>query len=80
METDYSKRELDGQFASLKQVILDVTHHQNEKLDRIEEQVKRTNGRVTRLEFWRESVMAKVAGVVASITVGWIILKEIISK
>lgn len=80
METDYSKRELDTQFLSLKRVILDVTAHQNEKLDRIEQQVIKTNGRVTKLEFWKESVMSKVAGVVASITVGWILLKEFIFK
>jgi len=80
MDKPYGNRELDNQFRSLKDLILDVTQHQNEKLDRIEQQVMKTNGRVTKLEFWKESIMAKVAGVVGSITVGWILIKEFFLK
>lgn len=69
MPQDYSNREIDFKFEQ----ILSILHE-------IKEQTTKTNGRVTRLEFWKESVMAKVAGVVGSITVGWVIIKEFIMK
>lgn len=66
---DYSNRELDTKF----QQIMDG-------IARIEEQTTKTNGRVTKLEFWKESIMAKIAGVVGSITVGWVVIKEFLIK
>lgn len=69
MPEDYTNREIDRMFGEIMSLLTDI-----------KEQTTKTNGRVTRLEFWKESVMAKVAGVIGSITVGWIILKEIISK
>lgn len=46
-------------------------------LARVEAQVVKTNGRVTVLEMWRESLMAKIAGIIAAISVLWILFKEI---
>ena len=46
-------------------------------LQRVEAQVVKTNGRVTVLEMWRESLMAKMAGVIAAISVLWIAFKEL---
>lgn len=69
MPEDYTNREIDRMFGEIMSLLTDI-----------KEQTTKTNGRVTRLEFWKESVMSKVAGVIGSITVGWIILKEIISK
>lgn len=68
-ETDYSNRELDKMFIN----IMDTLH-------RIEEQTTKTNGRVTRLEFWKESFTAKIAGVIATISIVWIAVKEFIFK
>ena len=47
-------------------------------LERVEAQVVKTNGRVTLLEMWKEGLMAKIAGVIATISFVWIALKEII--
>lgn len=48
-ELNYSKRELDYYFKEIK----DTLHEQNKVLGRIETQVLKTNGRVSKLEFWR---------------------------
>lgn len=69
MPEDYTNREIDRMFGEIMSLLTDI-----------KEQTTKTNGRVTRLEFWKESVMAKVAGVIGSITVGWILLKEFIFK
>lgn len=45
-DKDYSKREIDV-----------LIHDMKEQLDRIENQVVKTNGRVTRLEFWKASLI-----------------------
>ena len=47
-------------------------------LERVEAQVVKTNGRVTLLEMWKEGFMAKVAGIIATISFVWIAFKEII--
>lgn len=47
-------------------------------LERVEAQVVKTNGRVTLLEMWKEGLMAKIAGVIATISFVWIAFKEII--
>ena len=47
-------------------------------LERVEAQVVKTNGRVTLLEMWKEGLMAKVTGVIAAVTVLWVVFKEII--
>jgi hypothetical protein len=47
-------------------------------LERVEAQVIKTNGRVTLLEMWKEGLMAKIAGVIATISFVWIAFKEII--
>lgn len=49
-------------------------------LERVEAQVVKTNGRVTVLEMWRESFMAKIAGVLAAISIVWVAFKEFILK
>ena len=68
-EIDYTNRELDSKFS----LIMEALH-------RIEEQTTKTNGRVTRLEFWKEGLMAKVAGVMATVGVAWIFIKEAVLK
>ena len=69
MSEPYTNRELDVKFEQIVQL-----------LHEIKEQTTKTNGRVTKLEFWKESIMAKIAGVVGSITVGWVIIKEFLIK
>lgn len=41
---------------------------QKTTLEKIYEQTKLTNARVTKLEMWRESVIGKVAGIAAAIS------------
>ena len=50
MEAEYSKRELDSHFGDVK-----------ESLDRIEAQVVKTNGRVSKLEIWRGYIAGALA-------------------
>lgn len=80
MEADYSKRELDTHFQSLETLIKSLTEHQNIKLDRIETQVLKTNGRVSALEKWKDSVMAKWSALVAGIVILWTLTKEFLFK
>lgn len=68
-EPDYSNREIDKMFTDIMAT-----------LHRIEEQVVKTNGRVNALEIWQKTLMAKLAGVFASISVGWVVAKEFIFK
>lgn len=51
-DSNYSKRELDHYFGDIKETL----RNQNEILARIETQVLKTNGRVNRLEFWRNAI------------------------
>jgi len=48
-EQNYSKRELDHFLKEIREIL----DKQNEMLARIETQVLKTNGRVSKLEFWR---------------------------
>ena len=48
-EQNYSKRELDHYFGEIKETL----EKQNIILERIEGQTTKTNGRVSKLEFWR---------------------------
>jgi len=67
LETSLSNRELEHYFKDIK-----VT------LDRIEAQVIKTNGRVTLLEFWKESLMAKLSVVLLVLGGLWaIIIKKV---
>jgi hypothetical protein len=68
-EPDYTNRELDRMFKD----IMDTLY-------RIEEQTTKTNGRVTRLEFWKEGFTAKIAGIVGKISIVWLLLKQFILK
>jgi len=68
-EPDYSNREIDRMFQEIKVLLMDI-----------KEQTTKTNGRVTKLEFWKEGLMAKLTGIVATISVGWILVKEFIFK
>lgn len=68
-EQDYTNREINHMFHEIK-----------ETLGRIETQVIKTNGRVSALEIWKESIMAKVAGVTSAVAIGWVLLKEFIIK
>lgn len=67
MEEEYTNRELDAKFEGI-----------HEKLDLILAQTTKTNGRVTTLEFWRESLMAKIAGVVATFGIVWMAFKTFV--
>jgi hypothetical protein len=66
---EYTNRELDSKFEQIMII-----------LQRIEDQTTKTNGRVTRLEFWREGLMARVAGIIGTVTVAWIVLKQLLIK
>ena len=69
MPNDYSNREIETMFQDIKDTLV-----------RIENQVIKTNGRVTTLELWKEGLMAKLSGVIASITILWVAVKEFILK
>lgn len=47
-------------------------------LERVETQVIKTNGRVSALEIWKEGFVAKLAGILGTISVAWVIIKEVI--
>lgn len=68
-EIDYTNRELDSKF----NLIMEILH-------RIEKQTTKTNGRVSKLEMWKEGFMAKITGIVATVGILWIIIKEVILK
>lgn len=51
-EINYSKRELDYFMKEIKETL----ELQNKMLARIETQVLKTNGRVNKLEFWRNAI------------------------
>lgn len=76
MDKDYSNREIDMMFRETKESLAELKNI----LLEIKEQTTKTNGRVTRLEFWKEGLTAKVSGIVASITIAWILLKQFIFK
>lgn len=52
VEKNYSKRELDTAITAIK----DHLTKQDETLSRIEMQTTKTNGRVNKLEYWRNAV------------------------
>ena len=68
-ESDYSNREIDRMFQEIKVLLMDI-----------KEQTTKTNGRVTKLELWKEGLMAKLTGIVVTISVVWILIKEFIFK
>lgn len=69
MPNDYSNRELDSKFEQIMEI-----------LHRIETQVMKTNGRVTALELWKEGVIAKFTGVIATLSILWVGIKEFIFR
>lgn len=67
LESSLSNRELEHYFKDIKT-----------SLERIEAQVIKTNGRVTLLEFWKESLMAKLSVVLLVLGGLWaIIIKKV---
>lgn len=74
MQPDFSNREIEH----FMQEIKDSLKFQDKILGEIKEQVKLTNGRVTRLEFWKEGLIAKFTGVIATISVLWVLIKEFV--
>lgn len=62
---DFTNNEINLMFKEIKTI-----------LERVEAQVVKTNGRVTLLEMWKEGFMAKITGVIAAITVLWVVIKE----
>lgn len=76
MKADYSNRELDLMFKEIMTVLTDI-----------KEQTTRTNGKVLKLEeemkgiqLWKASFVAKIGGILASISVGWVVVKEFVLK
>ncbi len=69
MTEDYSNREIDRMFGEIMTLLNDI-----------KEQTTKTNGRVSKLELWKEGFMAKLAGVVGSISVAWVVVKEFVIK
>ncbi len=63
-DSNYSKRELDHYFGDIKETL----GKQNIILARIEAQTTRTNGRVSKLEFWRNALIWAF-GVLLTITI-----------
>ena len=51
-ESNYSKRELDHYFGDIRSTL----EKQNVLLEEIKTQTLKTNGRVNRLEFWRNAI------------------------
>lgn len=74
MDKDYTKREIEHFFREITEAL----KRQDGFLLEIRSEVKKTNDRVSVLEFWRESFMAKIAASVAAISVGWVLFKEFI--
>lgn len=68
-EVEYSNREIDAKFDKIM-----------ETLHRIEAQTIKTNGRVSRLEIWKETLVAKASGVAATFGILWVVIKEFILK
>lgn len=66
-EPEYSNREIDRMFTEIKELLISI-----------KTQTTETNGRVTRLEYWKEGVMAKFTGIIATIGVLWVVVKETI--
>lgn len=74
MDNDYTKREIEHLFKEITEAL----KRQDVFLIEIRSEVKKTNERVSLLEFWRESLMAKIAGLIAAISIGWVLFKEFI--
>ena len=53
----------------IKEFIRDMRDEHNRKLDRIEEQTTKTNGRVSRLEMWRERATGYTMAISAVVSV-----------
>lgn len=68
-DNDYTNREIDRMFQEIVTLLQDI-----------KEQTTKTNGRVTKLEFWRETLIAKFSGVLATVGILWVIIKEFILK
>lgn len=75
-ERDFSNREISHFFEEIRESL----RNQDKVLSKIEKQVTETNGRVTKLESWRETVMGKITGVIATVGVAWILVKEFLLK
>lgn len=68
-EDNYSNREIEHFFEEIRS-----------SLERIEAQVMKTNGRVTALEMWKETFMAKITVLMSSVGVVWVLIKQFILK
>lgn len=73
---DFTNSEIELMFKEIKLVL----SHQNDVLSEIKAQVLKTNGRVTVLEMWKETMMAKITMVLASVGVVWALLKQFFFK
>lgn len=68
-EVDYSNREIDRMFSEIKDLLIEI-----------KEQTTKTNGRVTKLEFWREGLMARLSGMAFVVGIVWIAIKTFLFK
>lgn len=66
-EKPYSKREIDQIVGAIRGGIKEGFHDTNERLDRIEVQTTKTNGRVGKLENWKWMMVGGLAVISAII-------------
>ena len=76
MEPDFSTREIKHFFEEIKNSLV----NQDKMLAEIKQQVIKTNGRVTALEFWKAGLIAKITGVMATLSIVWVVIKETLLK
>ncbi len=87
----FDPQSLDAQLAGLHSAITGMSERMDERFDRvdarclsIETQAIKTNGRVTALEYFRDTSKAKLAGIAAAMgvigTVLWSLLKTAFFK
>lgn len=70
-EQDFTNREISHFLDEMKNLIVTGLQEQNKTLSRIESQVIKTNGRVTILEYWKESITGKMLGATLVISLMW---------
>lgn len=76
MEPDFSTREIKHFFEEIRTSLA----NQDKTLSEIKQQVIKTNGRVSTLEFWKEGLVAKITGVMATLSIVWVVIKETLLK